>query len=64
MNVAARAAAEAEPDAVVVTGAMWPSLSRACQGRALGLVDLGQGKDGVGSLSGTQVAALPSTRFV
>jgi adenylate cyclase len=45
VNVAARVAAEAEPDAVVVTGAMWPSLSRACQGRALGLVDLkGKGK--------------------
>ena len=45
VNVAARVAAEAEPDAVVVTGAMWPSLSRTCQGRALGLVDLrGKGK--------------------
>ena len=45
VNVAARVAAEAEPDAVVVTGTMWPFLSRACQGRALGLVDLrGKGK--------------------
>jgi adenylate cyclase len=45
VNVAARVAAEAEPHAVLVTGAMWPSLSRACQGRALGLVDLkGKGK--------------------
>jgi class 3 adenylate cyclase len=45
VNVAARVAAEAEPGAVLVTGAMWPSLSRACQGRALGLVDLkGKGK--------------------
>ena len=25
VNVAARVAAEAEPDAVLVTGAMWPS---------------------------------------
>jgi adenylate cyclase len=40
VNVAARVASEAEPDAVLVTGAMWPSLSRTCQGRALGLVDL------------------------
>ena len=45
VNVAARVAAEAEPDAVLVTGTMWPFLSRACQGRALGLVDLrGKGK--------------------
>ena len=45
VNVAARVAAEAEPDAVLVTGAMWPFLSRTCQGRALGLVDLkGKGK--------------------
>ena len=45
VNVAARVAAEAEPDAVLVTGAMWPFLSRTCQGRALGFVDLkGKGK--------------------
>ena len=45
VNVAARVASEAEPDAVLVTGATWPFLSRACQGRALGLVDLrGKGK--------------------
>jgi class 3 adenylate cyclase len=45
VNVAARVAAEAEPDSVLVTGALWPSLSRTCQGRARGLVDLkGKGK--------------------
>jgi adenylate cyclase len=45
VNVAARVAAEAEPDAVIVTGATWPVLSRTCQGRALGLFDLkGKGK--------------------
>jgi class 3 adenylate cyclase len=45
VNVAARVAGEAEPDAVLVTGAMWPFLSRTSQGRALGLVDLkGKGK--------------------
>ena len=45
VNVAARVASEAEPDAVLVTGATWPFMSRACQGRALGLVDLrGKGK--------------------
>lgn len=45
VNVAARVAAEAEPDTVLVTGATWPVLSRACQGRALGLFDLkGKGK--------------------
>ncbi len=45
VNVAARVAAEAEPGTVLVTGAMWPMLSRTCQGRALGLVELkGKGK--------------------
>jgi adenylate cyclase len=45
VNVAARVAAEAEPDVVLVTGVVWPLLSRSCQGRALGLVDLkGKGK--------------------
>jgi class 3 adenylate cyclase len=45
VNVAARVAAEAEPGAVVVTGTMWPHLRSACQGRALGQVDLkGKGK--------------------
>ena len=45
VNVAARVAAEAEPGAVLVTGAMWPFLSATCQGRALGAVDLkGKGK--------------------
>ena len=45
VNVAARVAAEAEPDAVVVTGTMWPFLSKTCHGRALGIVDLrGKGK--------------------
>jgi adenylate cyclase len=45
VNVAARVAAEAEADAVVVTGTMWPSLSKTCHGRALGIVDLrGKGK--------------------
>jgi adenylate cyclase len=45
VNVAARVAAEAEPDTVLVTGATWPVLSRACHGRALGLFDLkGKGK--------------------
>ena len=45
VNVAARVAAETEPDAVLVTGTMWPFLSRTSQGRALGLVDLkGKGK--------------------
>ena len=45
VNVAARVAAEAEPGAVLVTGAMWPFLNATCQGRALGAVDLkGKGK--------------------
>ncbi len=45
VNVAARVAAEAEPDAVLLTGATWPFLSRTCQGRALGLIDLkGKGR--------------------
>ena len=45
VNVAARVAAEAEPGAVVVTGAMWPFLSAVSQGRALGAVELkGKGK--------------------
>jgi adenylate cyclase len=45
VNVAARVAAEAEPDSVVVTGTMWPFLSKTCHGRALGIVDLrGKGK--------------------
>jgi|RhiMethySRZTD1v2_1073278.scaffolds.fasta_scaffold297874_2 adenylate cyclase len=45
VNLTARVAAEAQPDAVLVTSATWPLLSRACQGRALGLVDLkGKGR--------------------
>jgi class 3 adenylate cyclase/CheY-like chemotaxis protein len=45
VNVAARVAAEAEPDTVVVTGGTWPSLSRTSHGRAMGLVELkGKGK--------------------
>ena len=45
VNVAARVAAEAEPDAVLLTGATWPLLSRSCQGRARGLIELkGKGK--------------------
>jgi adenylate cyclase len=45
VNVAARVAAEAKPNSVLVTGAMWPLLSATSQGRALGLVDLkGKGK--------------------
>lgn len=45
VNVAARVAAEAEPGAVLVTGAIWPFLSGTCQGRALGAVGLkGKGK--------------------
>ena len=51
VNVAARVAAEAEPDAVIVTGATWPVLSRTCQGRALGLFDLGARADGTCALS-------------
>ena len=45
VNVAARVAAEAEPGAVLVTGAMWPSLKAGGQGRALGPVELkGKGR--------------------
>jgi class 3 adenylate cyclase len=45
VNVAARVAAEAEPGAVVVTGAMWPLLKAGCHGRALGQVELkGKGR--------------------
>ena len=45
VNVAARVAAEAEPGAVLVTGAIWPFLNSSCQGRALGPVELkGKGK--------------------
>jgi class 3 adenylate cyclase len=45
VNVAARVAAEAEPGGVLVTGALWPFLGAACQGRALGAVALkGKGK--------------------
>jgi adenylate cyclase len=45
VNVAARIAAEAEPDTVVVTAATWPFLAAASNGRALGAFDLkGKGK--------------------
>jgi adenylate cyclase len=45
VNVAARVAAEAEPGAVLVTGAMWPFLKGSANGRALGQVELkGKGK--------------------
>jgi adenylate cyclase len=45
VNVAARVAAEAEPNSVLITGTTWPFLSATSQGRALGLVDLkGKGK--------------------
>lgn len=45
VNVAARVAAEAEPGAVLVTGAMWPFLNATSRGRALGPVELkGKGK--------------------
>jgi class 3 adenylate cyclase len=45
VNVAARVAAEAEPGAVLVTGAMWPFLKGSAHGRALGQVELkGKGK--------------------
>jgi adenylate cyclase len=45
VNVAARAAAEAEPGAVVVTGATWPFLRAGGQGRSLGMVELkGKGR--------------------
>jgi class 3 adenylate cyclase len=45
VNVAARVASEAEPGGVLVTGALWPFLAAACQGRALGAVALkGKGK--------------------
>ena len=45
VNVAARVAAQAEPNAVVVTGTMWPFLSKTCHGHALGIFDLrGKGK--------------------
>ena len=45
VNVAARVAAEAEPGAVVVTGALWPSLNGTCHGRSLGQIALkGKGK--------------------
>ncbi len=45
VNVAARVAAEAEPGTVLLTGALWPFLSAACQGRALGAAELkGKGK--------------------
>ena len=45
VNVAARVAAEAEPGAVVVTGALWPFLNGTCQGRSLGQIALkGKGK--------------------
>jgi len=45
VNVAARVAAEADPGAVLVTGAIWPFLNASCQGRALGAVELkGKGK--------------------
>ena len=65
VNVAARVAAEAEPDAVVVTGAMWPFFEQGLPGaRARPRRPQGQGKDRAGALSGTQVAARPSTRIV
>jgi class 3 adenylate cyclase len=58
VNVAARAAAEAEPGAVVVTGAMWPFLDGACQGRSLGRIDLkGKGKTELVRYLGRKVAA-------
>ena len=58
VNVAARAAAEAEPGAVVVTGAMWPFLEAACQGRSLGRIDLkGKGKTELVRCLGRKVAA-------
>jgi class 3 adenylate cyclase len=45
VNVAARVAAQAEPDTVVVTGSMWPFLGRTSRGRALGFVELkGKGR--------------------
>jgi class 3 adenylate cyclase len=45
VNVAARVAARAEPDTVVLTGTMWPLLARRSRGRSLGFVDLkGKGR--------------------
>ncbi|MEJ2122813.1 MAG: adenylate/guanylate cyclase domain-containing protein, partial [Alphaproteobacteria bacterium] len=45
VNVAARIAAEAEPDTIVVTGATWPFLAAGSHGRSLGEFDLkGKGK--------------------
>jgi class 3 adenylate cyclase len=40
VNTAARVAAEAGPDEVLVTGPMWPLLRDSCEGRARGLVEL------------------------
>lgn len=59
VNVAARAAAEAEPGAVVVTGAMWPALEGSCQGRSLGRIDLkGKGKTELVRYLGRNMAAV------
>ena len=45
VNVAARIAAEAEPDTIVVTSATWPLLGASSRGRTLGEFDLkGKGK--------------------
>ena len=45
VNIAARVAAEAGPDELLVTGTTWPFLNNLCQGRARGLVELkGKGK--------------------
>jgi len=45
VNLAARVAAQADPNTVLVTGAMWPFLSKTSHGRALGLIELkGKGK--------------------
>jgi Adenylate and Guanylate cyclase catalytic domain len=57
VNLTARVAAEAQPDAVLVTSATWPLLSRACQGRALGLVDL-KGKVGLSSCTASAARLL------
>jgi adenylate cyclase len=58
VNVAARAAAEAEPGAVVVTGALWPFLDGSCQGHSLGRIDLkGKGKTELVRYLGRKVAA-------
>jgi adenylate cyclase len=40
VNTAARVAAEAKPDQVLITGATWPFLNSSCQGRACGFVEL------------------------